>query len=216
MSVKFANITLVCKLIAGTPPDILALLNNFKEPVKVKVFAPDLFNAVRRLAGVAKEGSNIVMLQWTDRKMTISACNEEIGEITAEIPVQEGSNPGRIALNLSYLLDYLTGKEGLVTLGGETDKSPAVFHYGNRPIVAIMPMAAKWGDEPREDPKLEEDKTESVEGEANDTEEETEQIQDETESVEEETPEVEPEKEPVSVSPEPKKKGGRRKKEKTK
>ena len=216
MSVKFANITLVCKLIAGTPPDILALLNNFKEPVKVKVFAPDLFNAVRRLAGVAKEGSNIVMLQWTDRKMTISACNGEIGEITTEIPIQEGSNPGRIALNLNYLLDYLTGKEGLVTLGGETDNSPAVVHYGNRPIVAIMPMAAKWGDEPREDPKLDEDKTESVEGEANDTEEETEQIQNETQSVEEETPEVEHEKEPVSVSPEPKKKGGRRKKEKTK
>ena len=199
MSVKFANITLVCKLIAGTFPDVLALLNNFREPIKVKVFAPELCNAVHRLAIIAKDGTSIVRLQWTDSKMTVAASSAEVGEVQAEIPVQEGSNPGRIAINLNYLLEYLTGKEGLITLGGENQSSPAVFHYGNRPIVAIMPMKATWGDEPREEPKLEEETTEA-----------------ETEPVEDETPEDEHIPEPAAVVPEPKKKGGRRKKEQAK
>jgi hypothetical protein len=28
--------------------------------------------------------------------------------------------------------------------------APAVFHYGNQPLVAIMPMCVKWDDSPEE------------------------------------------------------------------
>ena len=41
---QFGNIRLSAKLIAGTAPDHLALLNNFREPIKVKLMAPELRN----------------------------------------------------------------------------------------------------------------------------------------------------------------------------
>ncbi|MDD5703648.1 MAG: hypothetical protein PHU23_16565 [Dehalococcoidales bacterium] len=79
IGVRFGNITLISKLIEGTPPDHLALLNNFQEPTKVKLMATELYNAVRRLEGIAREGTGIVRLQWTDSRMTVSARSEEKG-----------------------------------------------------------------------------------------------------------------------------------------
>jgi DNA polymerase III sliding clamp (beta) subunit (PCNA family) len=144
---QFGSIRLTCKLIAGTAPDHLALLNNFREPIKVKLMAPELRNAVRRLEGIAKDGTGIVRLKWTESGMIVSARSEEKGEISAEIPVQPESLPGRVALNVKYLLDYLEGKEGLITLGKDEGSSPALFHYGSKPVVAIMPMQVQWEDE---------------------------------------------------------------------
>lgn len=144
---RFGSIRLIAKPIAGTAPDHLALLNNFREPIKVKLMAPELKNAVRRLEGIAKDGTGIVRLKWTESSMTVSARSEEKGEISAEIPVQPESSPGRVALNVKYLLDYLEGKEGLITLGKDQGSSPALLHYGSKPVVAIMPMNVQWDDE---------------------------------------------------------------------
>ena len=33
---------------------------------------------------------------------------------------------------MSYLLDYLEGKEGLITLGKDEGSAPALFHYGDQ------------------------------------------------------------------------------------
>jgi DNA polymerase III sliding clamp (beta) subunit (PCNA family) len=145
--IRFGNITLISKLHQGTPPDHLQALNNFQEPSKVRLMAPELYNAVRRLQGIAKDSTGVVRLQWTDSQMTVSARNEETGEVQAVFPVEPGSNPGRTALNVTYLLDYLNGKEGLIILGKAEGSTPALFHYGARPIVAIMPMNVSWGDE---------------------------------------------------------------------
>jgi len=41
-------------------------------------------------------------------------------------------------------------------MGNAGQDSPALFHYGSRPIVAIMPMKAIWGDEPVEEAKAQE------------------------------------------------------------
>jgi len=144
---QFGSIRLTAKLISGTAPDHLALLNNFHEPVKVKLIAPELRNAIRRLQGIAKDGTGIVRLKWTETVMTLSARSEEVGEVNAEIPVQPGSLPGKVALNVRYLLDYLEGKEGLITLGKDEGTAPALFHYGSKPIVAVMPMQVKWEEE---------------------------------------------------------------------
>jgi hypothetical protein len=223
---RFGSIRLIAKPIAGTPPDHLALLNNFREPIKVKLMAPELKNAVRRLEGIAKDGTGIVRLKWSESSMTVSARSEEKGEISAEIPVQPESSPGRVALNVKYLLDYLEGKDGLITLGKDQGSSPALLHYGSKPVVAIMPMNVQWGDETP--------KTEAPAKDAGETEEGTEEP---ANSTEDETPaedreeksarETEPE--PVTVgaaaeatsadnspdpgiSQEPKKRRGRRKK----
>ena len=149
MVVKFGKITLSSRLIAGTPPDHLALLNNFKEPNKALFLGPDLYRAVKRVSGVAKDGSGIVRMEWDESQMTVSSGNKAFGSIISDkIPIQVGSIPGRIAINVSYLLDYLADKSGLVTIGKSEDvKAPVLLHYGNRPIVALMPMAVKWDDE---------------------------------------------------------------------
>ncbi|OBW63509.1 MAG: hypothetical protein A9183_07250 [Dehalococcoides mccartyi] len=144
---RFGSTRLIAKPIAGTPPDHLALLNNFREPIKVKLMATELKNAVRRLEAIATDGTGIVRLKWTEFNMIVSARSEEKGEISAEIPVQPESLPGRLALNVKYLLDYLEGKDGLITLGKDQGSSPALLHYGSKPVVAIMPMNVQWDDE---------------------------------------------------------------------
>jgi DNA polymerase III sliding clamp (beta) subunit (PCNA family) len=198
MSIEFGNITLVSQLVSGTYPDTLALLNGMKEPTKVTFFGPDLFTAVKRLAGIAEEGSGIVKLLWDETKMTVSASSAEIGDVEAEIPVLEGSQPGRIALSKKYLLEYLTGKEGMITLGIERRDGPALFHYGSRPIVAVMPMHAVWGDEPREEPKLEEPVAEDIH---EDVQEEAEPTDEAEEAADEITSSDEADLEPAYTGP---------------
>ncbi|GAH36665.1 unnamed protein product, partial [marine sediment metagenome] len=44
--------------------------------------------------------------------MTASASDEEAGKIEGTLPVQ-ADNDGKIALSISYILEYLRGKEGL-------------------------------------------------------------------------------------------------------
>jgi DNA polymerase-3 subunit beta len=205
---RFSNIHLITKLIAGTPPDHLALLNNFREPIKVKLIAPELRNAVRRLEGIAKDGTGIVRLKWTESSMTVSARSEEKGEISAEIPVQPESLPGRVALNVKYLLEYLEGKEGIITLGKDEGNSPALLHYGSKPVVAIMPMNVQWEDEkPKSEEKAEDatGETEEYSEENHETEGDAEEepgspADEETpvEDGEEESPE-EPKSEPVTA-----------------
>jgi len=150
--VQFGNVTLFCKPIEGNPPDHLALLNNFQEPIKVMLMATELYNAVRRLQGIAKDGSGAILLRWTDTGMTVSAKSTENGESKAEIPVLSASAPGRVAVNVPYLRDYLSGKDGFVTMGMAEGGGAAIFHYGTTPVVAIMPMAVKWDEDQPEQP----------------------------------------------------------------
>ena len=152
LEARFGNIQMVCTLIQGSPPDHLMLLGGFKEPIKVSFMGPELYNAVRRLRVIAKDGSGIVRLVWTDTAMTVSAQAVETGESSAEIPVLQGAVPGRIGIDIAYLEEYLAGKEGIVTLGNTNENTPAIFHYGSKPIVVIMPMAVAWdGETPKQE-----------------------------------------------------------------
>ncbi|MDD5701984.1 MAG: hypothetical protein PHU23_08015, partial [Dehalococcoidales bacterium] len=136
--------------------------------------------------GIAKDGTGIVRMKWSDATMTVSARSEEKGEISAEIPVQPESLPGRVALNVKYLLEYLEGKDGVVTLGKDEGSSPALFHYGSKPVVAIMPMNVQWEDDkPKTEAPAEETTGENEES----VEENPEATGEEAESpIEEETP----------------------------
>ena len=148
MEMKFGRVTLVSHLVAGNPPDHLSLLNNFKEPIKVRFMGPEMYNAVRRVRGLAREANGIARLVWDESRMTVSAMDSSGGEINAVFPVLDGGNPGRIAINIRYLMDYFADKDGVVTLGKSEEKgAPALFHYGSMPIVAVMPMQVNWGDE---------------------------------------------------------------------
>nr|MDD5701050.1 hypothetical protein [Dehalococcoidales bacterium] len=90
-------------------------------------------------------------LRWDTTKMSVFAKAGEVGDISTDIPVMSADGPERIAVNIKFLLEYLKGKEGVLTIGANDRKSPLVLHYQNLPLVAIMPMHIAWDDDPVEE-----------------------------------------------------------------
>ena len=139
---RFGAVTLVATLIEGNPPNFRQLIPE-DTPLTVRVFAPELERAVRRVQAVAKDGESIVRLAWSEDTMTVSARSAE-REAETTVPVTAEGGSGKTALNVSYLLGYLRGKEGLVEMGARDEKSPVLFRYGSSPLVLIMPMFVQW------------------------------------------------------------------------
>jgi DNA polymerase-3 subunit beta len=142
MALRFGRATFITRLIDGNPPTFKDLIPTPR--LKVQVLAPELEQAVRRLEKIANEASGIVRLKWTEKEMTLSAQSAEVGEVEATIPANAEDGPGRIAVNVHYLVEYLRGKENLVTIGITSDSSPILFKYGTSPIVVVMPMMVQW------------------------------------------------------------------------
>jgi DNA polymerase III sliding clamp (beta) subunit (PCNA family) len=134
----FGNVTVQLILIQGDPPNFKKLIPS-DIPTKVRFFPGDLERAIKRLSAIARDGKGIVRLNWTNDTMTVSAKSEEMGKIEGTLPVQ-ADNPGGIALDISYLLEYLGGKEGYITMGITSKTAPAVFRHRLSPLVLVMPM----------------------------------------------------------------------------
>jgi len=143
LKIAFGQATIIAQLIKGTPPNFAQLIPE-EVSQEVRFFAPDLERAVRRLKDVARDGSGIVRLTWTEASLTAVAKSDEKGEGRAEVPAQAEGGPGRIALNVSYLLDYLKGREGVVTMGVRGAQDPVILSHGSSPLVLIMPMLVQW------------------------------------------------------------------------
>jgi len=139
---RFGAVTLVATLIQGTFPDFRQLIPE-DTPLTVRVFGPELERAVRRVQPTAKDGQSIVRLAWSEDTMTVSAKSDE-RETETTVPVTAEGGPSRTAINVSYLLGYLRGREGLVEMASRDDKSPVLFRYGSSPLVLMMPMQVNW------------------------------------------------------------------------
>ncbi|GAH67063.1 unnamed protein product, partial [marine sediment metagenome] len=72
LRVCFSGVTVLPKLIQGNPPNFKQLIPS-DIPTTVKFFSSDLERAIKRLRAIAKEGSDIVRLTWTNDTMTVSA-----------------------------------------------------------------------------------------------------------------------------------------------
>lgn len=142
LRVCFSGVTVLIKLIQGDPPNFKQLLPK-DIPTKVQFFPDDLERAIKRLRAIAKEGSGIVRLTWTNDTMTVSASSEEMGKVEGTLPVQ-ADNPDKVAISVKYLLEYLDSKEGLITLGFTGRNSPVVFRHRASPLVMVMPMNVEW------------------------------------------------------------------------
>jgi DNA polymerase III sliding clamp (beta) subunit (PCNA family) len=134
----FSNVTVQSILIQGTPPNFKQLIPS-DIPTKVQFFPSDLERALKRLSAIARDGSGIIKLKWTKDTMTVSAKSEEMGKTEGTLPVQ-ADNPGAVALDISYLLQYLGGKEGLITMGITAKTAPVVFRHRLSPLILVMPM----------------------------------------------------------------------------
>jgi DNA polymerase-3 subunit beta len=142
LKAEFGRVTLVTKLISGTPPEFKELIPQDVQ-TELRVMAPDFERAVRGIGDVAKDGKGIVRLSWSKAKMTVSAQGEDKGQVETIISV-DASKAGKIAINNSYLLSYLRGKEGVITMGVRGVQDPILFRYGVSPTVVIMPMMVQW------------------------------------------------------------------------
>lgn len=138
-SAHFGKLNLIAKLIQGEFPNVRQLIPE-NPPLKVTVFAGDLERATRRLKDIAKDGTGIVRLNWDEATMTVAAKSEEKGKAEAKVAVRAEGGPGKTALNFSYLVDYLKGKDGPIIMGIVDKQSPILFRYDRYPIVVIMPM----------------------------------------------------------------------------
>jgi len=139
--------SVVINLIQGNPPEWLQLIPKGQPTLQSHLFAPQLEAAVKRVRDVARDGSGIVRMVFADGKLTVSATGEE-QEIRATLDViRTQGEPGRTAINYTYLLRYLAGKQGIITLSQYPESAPLVFEYQKSPRVLIMPMFVQWGDE---------------------------------------------------------------------
>lgn len=142
LQVQFDTVTVLSKLISGSPPNFKDLLPK-EPPTSVLLFPDDLERAIKRLKDVAKDSKGIIRLTWEKDAMTVSAQSEEKGKIEGTLPVQ-ASNSGKVALSMTYLLRYLKGKEGLITMGFTQVDKPVTFNHRMSPLVVLMPMFVSW------------------------------------------------------------------------
>ncbi len=141
LQVSFSGVTALLKLIQGSPPDFKRLIPK-DTPTTVRFFPDDLGRAIKRLSAIAKDGKGIVQLDWDNDTMTVSASSAEVGKVEGTLPVQ-ADNPGKVGINIKYLLEYLDGKEGVITMGLTDMTSPVTLRHRAGPLVIVMPMNIK-------------------------------------------------------------------------
>lgn len=138
---QFAQgITAIVKLVQGDPPDWLKLIPTGEPVLKVQVYAPDLELAINRVKNIAKEDNGRVKIDFKDDQATISAKDEGIDAESTISTINAEGVPNRFAVSISYILNYLKGKEGIVSVSWTSENSPIAFKSLGKPRVLIMPM----------------------------------------------------------------------------
>ncbi len=138
--------SVIVKLVEGTPPSWLKLIPKDEPVLKVQLFAREFETAVRRVSNVAHQGSGIVRLQFTDGTATVSAKadGQEVAANITVLDLQGASN--RFGMSVSYLIEYLSNKDSIVSLSWTGGGAPVAFHHSKSPKVLIMPMEVQWDD----------------------------------------------------------------------
>lgn len=159
MRLGFGVISLYTLLIEGNPPNFQMLVPEEAKHT-VEFYAPEMESAAQLVSNIAAQGNGTVRLAWDSETMKLSAISDEMGSIEVEVPVRTSDGAGRIALNIRYLLDYLKGRQGMITMQTRDEKSPIVFRHGSSPLVLVMPMFVEWPGErrtPKAEAKVEDD-----------------------------------------------------------
>ena len=140
MAARFGDVTVLVKLIGGTPPDFAAVIPTVHEH-SLKLFAQDLYRAVLQVANVAAEGAGIVRLQWSGNELKVSAVADD-QTVEAQTFVTSEGGDGCIAFHVAYLLKYLKERQGMVELKCNRPDGPGLFLDGKSTVV-IMPMSVQ-------------------------------------------------------------------------
>lgn len=137
LRVTFGEVSVLIQLVAGTFPNYHQLIPS---PIPSVTFhAPELFRAVRLVGAIAKDGPGIVRLSWGEGHLQVQARADEVGSSSIAINA-ECHREGRIAFGLRYLVEYLNGKDGVMTLSTDNPSSPGLFFYRGVADMVLMPM----------------------------------------------------------------------------
>jgi len=131
----------IIHLVSGNPPDWLKLIPKGEPILQVHVLAEALEVAVRRVRGVAQDANGLIRFDFKDDTATLSAKSGDQKVETSFKTVESSGVPNKFALNEAYLLDYLNGKQGIVTISWTGNSAPVAFRSQKDPRVLIMPMA---------------------------------------------------------------------------
>ena len=109
---SFANVKLVCRLIDARYPDYNAVIP-IDNPNKFMVNRSDFQNSLKRIAIYANKTTNQVILNITDKSLTISAQDLDFSnEATEQLTCSFDGAPLTIGFNAKFLVEMLAVIEG--------------------------------------------------------------------------------------------------------
>ena len=138
LRVSFGEVSLLTQLVKGTFPDYRNLIPQ-EGAVSVTFDPGDLTRVIKGMLKMARDGSGIIRLSWGDNELQAEVRVADLGPTITSIPAL-CQGEGRISFNYLYLLDYLKGKQDLVTLATAGDRAPGLFSYHGTPHFVLMPM----------------------------------------------------------------------------
>ena len=139
-SFQFGEATVFTQVVQGQFPNYQGLIPE-DLPRKVTFDAEAAYRVVRMLAPIAEEASGILRIQWNDKTMEFSGRSEKQGEASGAVAVNTQGEPGNIAFKVGYLLEYLSGKYGLVLMECNLPSQPARFTHAGSANMLLMPMS---------------------------------------------------------------------------
>lgn len=146
LRVTFGEVSLLSQLIQGSFPDYRKLIPDPASAASATFDAADLVRVVKGMAQVARETSGIIRLRWGNGELRVEARAEDVGTVSAAIPAL-CQGEGKTAYNVAYLLEYLKGKEGTVTLATKSPSDPGLFSHRGSPNMCLMPMFVQWEED---------------------------------------------------------------------
>ncbi|MFN4257115.1 MAG: DNA polymerase III subunit beta [Saprospiraceae bacterium] len=104
---SFGNIHLVCRLIDARYPDYNAVIP-VDNPNRMNIVRADLANSLKRIAIYANKTTNQVVLDISDKSLTVSAQDLDFSnEATEQMACNFEGSPMRIAFNAKFLAEML-------------------------------------------------------------------------------------------------------------
>ncbi|MCP4039546.1 MAG: DNA polymerase III subunit beta [bacterium] len=136
------RVTLVMRLIEGEFPNYSQVLPTSIER-SIVLCADDLSRALRRAALLSSERSKAVKLEFSDKCLTISSSNPDLGDAHEELDIDFAGEPFAIGFNARYLLDALSSlRSKEVRFGLQNELAPAQFvpTDDEDTLAVVMPM----------------------------------------------------------------------------
>jgi DNA polymerase-3 subunit beta len=103
---KFANTTIVSRLIEGPYPDYQRIMPD-KHTCRMQVNSDEFIGALRRAAVFAHPVGRLIALHLSAKKSSVFAETQDLGQSTQEFTAKYKGEDLKIGFNVSYLLEIL-------------------------------------------------------------------------------------------------------------